>query len=285
MHQTPSSETGSPQVVTVIHKPRPGWQRIDLDELWRYRDLYYFLVWRGIKVRYVQSILGLGWAIAQPLLTMIVFTIIFGRLVSVGSDGVPYAIFSYTALVPWIYFSGSVTEATHSLIHDTNLLNKVYFPRLLIPLVAVSGRLIDFGIAIMVLFGLMVWYQVVPTVSVLVLPFLVLLMVITATGLGMWLTALAILYRDVQYGLQFGVHLMMYLTPVVYPVSLVPEQFRLFYAINPMTGVVEGFRSALLGTNPMPWDLLAVSSVTAVLILIFGAQYFRRTELIFADVA
>ena len=272
-------------MVTVVRKPRPGWQTIDLDELWRYRDLYYFLVWRGIKVRYVQSILGLGWAIAQPVLTMIVFTLIFGRLVSVGSDGVPYAIFSYTALVPWIYFSGSVSEATHSLTGETNLLNKVYFPRLLIPLVAVSGRLIDFGIAITVLFGLMVWYQVVPSVSVLVLPFLILLMVITATGLGMWLTALAILYRDVQYGLQFGVHLMMYLTPVVYPVSLVPEQFRLFYAINPMTGVVEGFRSALLGTNPMPWDLLAVSSVTAVLILIFGAQYFRRTELIFADVA
>ena len=269
--------------VQVI-EPRSGWRPIDFRELWQYRDLLYFLVWRDIKVRHAQSVLGVAWAIIQPVFFMIVFTIIFGKLVKVSSDGAPYAIFSYTALVPWTYFSTAFTEAADSLIRNSNMLSKVYFPRLIMPLAAILGKLFDFSIALLLVFGLMAWFKIAPTVWVMTLPLLVLLMMLTATGLGMWFTALAVQYRDVKYGMSFGVQLLMYAAPVVYPTSLIPDQYRLLYGLNPMVGVIEGFRSALLGTNPMPWDLLAVGSITAVVIAIGGALYFRRMERIFADV-
>ena len=273
----------TPRVMTI--KPPGGWVSLELRELWRYRDLFFFLVWRDIKVQYAQSVLGIGWAVIQPLFYMVVFTVVFGKLANVGSDGVPYAIFSYTALVPWTYFSTSLTLSTGSLIKNANMLTKVYFPRLTIPLSAVLGRLVDFAIALLLVFGMMAWFRIMPTVWAFTLPLLILLMVLSAAGLGMWLTALAVQFRDVNYAMSFVVHGLMYAAPVVYPASAVPDQYRLFYALNPMVGVIEGFRSALLGTNPMPWDLIAVGSITAIAIAISGAFYFQRMERTFADVA
>ena len=269
--------------LTVI-EASSGWRLIDWRELWRYRDLFYFLVWRNVKVRYAQSVLGLGWAVIRPVFSMIVFSIVFGRLAKVASDGVPYAIFSYAALVPWTYFSSALTGASGSLVGASGMISKVYFPRLIIPLTTVLSNLVDFAIALLILFGLMVWFGMQPTIWALLLPLLVLLMMLTATGLGMWLTALAIQYRDVNYGLSFAVQLLMYAAPVVYPASSIPQQYRWLYGLNPMAGVIEGFRSALLGTNPMPWDLLLPGTITAIIVFIGGALYFRRMERIFADV-
>lgn len=271
-------------VETIIIEPRSGWQLIDWRELWRYRDLFYFLVWRDIKTRYAQSILGIGWAVIQPVFSMIVFTVVFGRLAKVSSDGVPYAVFSYAALVPWTYFSSALTSATGSLTASSNMLTKIYFPRLVIPLAPVLGKLVDFVIAMLILFLLMFWFQITPTIGVVVLPLLIIMMVVSAAGLGMWLTALSVQYRDINYAMGFGVQLLMYAAPVVYPASSVPERFRLLYGLNPMAGVIEGFRSALLGTNPMPWDLIIPGAVAALLLFVSGALYFQRMERIFADV-
>ena len=268
---------------TVI-EPKPGWRFVNLRELWEYRDLFYFLVWRDIKARYAQSVLGVGWAVIQPVFTMIVFTIIFGKLARIGSDGVPYAIFSFTALVPWIYFSNSLTESTGSLISASNMLGKVYFPRLIIPITPLVSKLVDFGIALLLLFGLMAWFKTIPTIWALTLPLLIMLMMLTAAGLGMWLTALAIQYRDIKYGMNFAMRLLMYAAPVVYPASLIPQKYRLLYGLNPMAGVIEGFRAALLGSRPMPWDLITVGSIMAIVFAVTGALYFRRMERIFADV-
>jgi lipopolysaccharide transport system permease protein len=216
---------------------------------------------------------------------MIVFTIVFGTLAGVSSDGAPYAVFSFVALVPWTYFANAVTEGTNSLVSNTNMLTKVYFPRLVLPLSSVLAKLVDFSIGMLLLFGLMVWYGIVPTWGLLALPFLVLLMMLTAAGLGMWMTALAVQYRDVKYGLNFAIQLLMYAAPVVYPASLIPEKWQLAYAFNPMVGVIEGFRSALLGTRPMPWDLLGVGLASATVIAVSGMLYFRSKERLFADVA
>lgn len=269
----------------TVLRPQKGWRLIDFKELREYKDLFYFLVWRDIKVRYAQSVLGVGWAVIQPVFTMIVFTIVFGKLAKIDSDGVPYAIFSFTALVPWTYFSTALTDASGSLIAGSGMLTKVYFPRIIIPMTPVLGKLVDFGIAMLLLFGMMVWFKTMPTIWALSFPLLILLMMLTAAGLGMWLTALSIQYRDIKYGMSFAVRLLMYAAPVVYPASLIPDKYRLFYGLNPMAGVIEGFRSALLGTRPMPWDLIIVGSITAVVIAISGAFYFRRMERIFADVA
>lgn len=270
--------------VTVI-KPTSGWRLVDWRELVRYRDLFLFLVWRDIKVRYAQSALGVGWAVIQPLFSMIVFTIIFGNLANISSDGVPYAIFSFTALVPWTYFSGALTDGTGSLIKGANMISKIYFPRLVLPMAAVLSKLVDFTIGMFVLAVLMIAFGVAPTLGVLALPLLIALMMLTAAGLGMWLSALAIQYRDVNYAMTFVVQLLMYAAPVVYPTSLIPEQYQLFYAINPMVGVIEGFRAALLGTRAMPWHFLAVGACSALALALSGALYFRNREKLFADVA
>jgi lipopolysaccharide transport system permease protein len=261
------------------------WWLIDWPELWRYRDLFFFLVWRDIKIRYAQSILGIGWAIIQPVFSMFVYTIIFGKFMGVDSEGVPYAIFSFVALVPWAYFSSALTGSGESLVNAQEMITKVYFPRVVIPIAPVLGKLIDFGISFLLLFVLMGWYRVWPTKWALFIPVLVLLMMITAAGMGMLLTALAIQYRDIKYGLNFFVQLLMYSVPVVYPLSVIPDRFRLIYGLNPMVGVIEGFRSSLLGTNPMPWDLILVSAVTALILFLLGASIFRRMERTFADVA
>lgn len=275
----------SPVPELTVIEASSGWRLIDWRELWRYRDLCYFLVWRNVKVRYAQSVLGLGWAVIRPVFSMIVFSIVFGRLAKIASDGVPYAVFSYAALVPWTYFSSALTGASGSLVGASGMISKVYFPRLIIPLTTVLSNLVDFAIALLILFGLMVWFGMRPTIWALLLPLLVLLMMLTATGLGMWLTALAIQYRDVNYGVSFAVQLLMYAAPVVYPASSIPQQYRWLYGLNPMAGVIEGFRSALLGTNPMPWDLLLPGTIMAIIVFIGGALYFRRMERIFADVA
>lgn len=270
--------------LTVI-EPRRGWRGLGIAELWRYRDLFYFLVLRDIKVLYKQTILGFSWAIIRPVFSMVVFTLVFGRLADVPSDGVPYPIFSYAALLPWTYFSTALTQSTGSLLSNMNMLTKVHFPRLVIPMTPVIAGLLDFAIASLVLVGMMAWYGIVPSPTALYLPLLVLLMILTAAGVGMWLSALAIQYRDIKHAVPFLVQLMMYAAPVVWPVSLIPREYRLIYGCYPMAGVIEGFRSSLLGTTRMPWDLLCVGSATAVVILVSGALYFRRKERIFADVA
>lgn len=284
MAHTYSSVQESHQPDLTIIEAELGWQVIDWRELWRYRDLFFFLVWRDVKTRYAQSVLGVGWAVIQPVFSMLVFTIVFGNLAKVSSDGVPYAIFSYTALVPWMYFSSALTSATASLISSSSMIGKVYFPRLVIPLAPVLGKLVDFGIAMVILFGLMAWFRFAPTWYALALPLLVLLMMMSAAGMGMWLTALAVQYRDVNYAMSFLVQLLMYAAPVVYPASNVPEGWRIWYALNPMVGVIEGFRSAFLGTNPMPWDWIGIGVLTALVTFISGALYFRQMERIFADV-
>jgi len=273
---------------TIIER-KPGWQLIDWKELREYKDLFYFLVWRDIKVLYKQTVLGFAWAIVRPVFSMIVFSIVFGRLANVPSDGIPYPIFSYAALVPWTYFSTALSKATQSLIINRNMLTKVYFPRLVIPMTPVLANLVDFGIAFVVLGLLMAWYGIAPTWNILFVPLLILLMILTASGVGMWLSAMAIQYRDVQHAVQFVVQALMYAAPVVWPVSLITEKFgptvRLVYGLYPMAGVIEGFRSALLGTHPMPWDLILMGGLSATLIALSGALYFRRMERIFADVA
>jgi lipopolysaccharide transport system permease protein len=269
----------------LVIERRSGWRSIDWRELYGYRDMFRFLTLRSVKTRYSQSVIGVGWAVIQPLFSMLVFTVVFGKLAKVATDGVPYALFSFTALVPWTYFSNALTDSTASLISNAGMLSKVYFPRLILPISAVAAKLVDFSIALLMLFALMVVYRVAPTGGVVVLPLLILIMVLVAAGAGMWLTALAIQYRDVSYAMTFLVQLLMYAAPVVYPASLVPARYRLLYSVNPMVGVIEGFRSALLGTRPMPWAMIAIGGGTSVLLVISGALYFRSKERVFADVA
>lgn len=269
----------------IVIEPGKRLRFLNLAELRDYRDLFFFLVWRSIKVRYAQSALGVGWAVVQPVFSMLVFTIVFGKLAKIDSDGVPYAVFSFAALVPWTYFANALTESTGSLVVNAQMMSKVYFPRLVLPLTGVLAKLVDFCIAMVLLALMLVFFGILPNWGVLALPLLVLIMMMTAAGLGMWLTALAIQYRDVQYAMGFLVQLLMYAAPVVYPTSLIPEPYRLYYALNPLVGVIEGFRSALLGTIPMPWDWIAIGFVTATLFLVSGIFYFRSKERIFADVA
>ncbi|MFZ0927432.1 MAG: ABC transporter permease [Syntrophobacteraceae bacterium] len=270
--------------VTVI-EPHSGWRLIDWKELHDYRDLFRFLVWREIRVRYAQSAVGIGWAVIQPVVSMLIFTIIFGRLADVPSDGVPYAVFNLSALVLWTYFSNALTDGINCLASNVNMLTKIYFPRMLMPMSAVAARLLDFCIGLVILAVLMAWYRIVPTWYTILLPLFVALMVLTASGLSMWLSALAIQYRDVKHAMSFIVQILMYAAPVVYPASLIPKQYQLLYALNPMVGVIEGFRAALLSTRAMPWDFLAVGAVSAVAIACLGMLYFRRRERLFADVA
>jgi lipopolysaccharide transport system permease protein len=270
--------------ITII-EPRSGWRLIDFAELYAYRDLFRFLVWRNVKVLYAQSAIGIGWAVIQPLFSMLVFTVVFGKLAQIDSEGVPYAVFSFTALVPWTYFSNAVTDSTASLVSSAGMISKVYFPRLILPLSAVCSKLVDFSIAMLMLFGLMAITGVTPTWGVLALPLMIALMAVTAAGLGSWFTALAIQYRDVKHGIHFVVQLLMYAAPVVYGTNLIPERWQYVYALNPMVGVIEGFRSALLGTRSMPWDFLAIGAATATVIAFTGMLYFRRRERLFADVA
>jgi len=269
----------------IVIEPRAGWRSLGIRELIEYRDLFWFLVYRGIRSRYAQSALGIGWAVIQPVATMLVFTVVFGKMVKVSSDGAPYALFSLVGLAPWTYFQSAITEGTQTLIAEKNMISKIYFPRLILPISRVLARLVDFAIVMLIVAVMMLIFRRPPTIWALFLPVLVLLLMATAAGAGMLFSAMAVQYRDVGYAMSFVVRLLMYAAPVVYPTSLIPEQYRVLYGLNPLVGVIEGFRSALIGTNPMPWDLIVPGLVTSVLVLVIGAAYFRRKERVFADVA
>ena len=280
--QPPSASSSVP---TVIIEARSGWRLFDWKEMVQYRDLLYFLVLRDVTVLYKQTMLGIAWAVLTPFFSMVVFSVIFGMLLHVGSDGKPYPVFSFAALLPWTYFSGALTMATGSLITGSGMFTKVYFPRVFIPLVPIFSKLVDFGIAFIMLALLMVYYKVMPSGNVVFLPLLILLMMATAAGLGMFLSALAVQYRDVRHAMNFMVQILMYAAPVVWPASKLPEAYRIWYGLYPMAGVIEGFRAALLNTGPMPWDLIGMGAISGTLCFVAGALYFRRTERIFADVA
>jgi lipopolysaccharide transport system permease protein len=265
-------------------RPSHGWVSLKLKDIWEYRELLYFLVWRDIKVRYKQTVLGVAWAILQPILTMVVFSIFFGRLAKVPSDGIPYPLFAYCALVPWQLFANALTASGNSLVANQQLLTKVYFPRLVIPMSAVLAGLIDFGVSFLVLIGMMFYFGVVPTVAVLTLPLLIMLAIASALAVGLWLSALNVQYRDVQYTIPFLMQFWLFLTPIAYPSSLVPEKWRILYGLNPMAGVVEGFRWALLGKTNGIGSLIFVSALVVAILLFGGLVYFRRMERTFADV-
>jgi lipopolysaccharide transport system permease protein len=261
-----------------------GWKMVDFKEIWRYKDLLYFLTLRGIKARYAQSILGVSWAIIQPLFSTIVFTLVFGGLAKVDSDGMPYFLFSYLALWPWNYFSGTLTESANSLIQNANMITKVYFPRMVLPLSAILSKLLDFLIAFVVVIGLLIYFRVTPGWGLVILPVLILQLLMTSLGIGMFLSALAVKYRDVKHALSFIVQLLLYAAPVVYSTNAVPEEYIPYYILNPMVGVIEGFRAAFLD-RPIPWDWIWPGSILSVIFFVFGMMYFRRMERIFADVA
>ncbi len=269
---------------TLRIAPSKGWVSLKLKELWEYRELLYFLIWRDLKVRYKQTALGAAWAIIQPFFTMVVFSLFFGKLAKVPSDGVPYPIFSFTALVPWTFFANGLTQSSNSLVGSANLITKVYFPRLTIPIASVLSGIVDFVLAFVVLLAMMLYYGIVPTVNVLWLPLFLLLALIASLGVGLWLSALNVEYRDVRYVVPFITQFWLFVTPIAYPSSLLPEPWRTIYGLNPMVGVVEGFRWALLGTKTAPGPLIAVSSIAALVILVTGAFYFRRMEKTFADI-
>jgi lipopolysaccharide transport system permease protein len=265
-------------------EPSRGWVSLQLQELWGYRELLYFLIWRDIKVRYKQTMLGASWAILQPFLTMVVFSIFFGRLAKIPTDGLPYPIFSYVALVPWTFFAQGLSHASNSLVGSSNLIKKVYFPRLIVPIAGVVSGLVDFTLAFVVLIGMMAFYGIMPSITVLWLPFFLLLALMTALGTGLWLAALNVQYRDVRYVVPFLTQLWLFATPIAYPSSLLAEPWRTIYGLNPMVGVVEGFRWALVGTALNSPTSMLVSISISLILLIGGAFYFRRMERTFADV-
>ena len=269
--------------ITILRPPK-GLAALNLRDLWIYRELVLFMIWRDIKVRYKQTLLGAAWAVLQPFLTMVVFTIFFGTLAEVPSDGVPYPIFTYAALLPWQLFSKALQDAARSLVSNRHMITKVYFPRLVLPLSSIVAGLVDFGIAFLVLLAMMFYYQIPLRIQMLALPLLLLLALVTALGVGLWLSALNVLYRDIAYVMPFIAQFWMYITPVVYPASMVPEQWRFLYYLNPMTGVVEGFRWALLGTHSsLPSSMIILSIVISIVVLVTGLFYFRRMERLFAD--
>jgi lipopolysaccharide transport system permease protein len=257
---------------------------LNLRELWEYRELLFFLIWRDIKVRYKQTVFGAAWAVIQPFFTMVVFSIFFGRLAGVSSGEVPYPVFAFTALVPWMYFANSITQASNSLVNHEKMITKIYFPRLMIPTSSVLAGLLDFSIAFLVLVGMIFFYGIRPTPAVWMLPLLILLVVVTAQAVGLWMSALNVQYRDVRYAVPFLVQVWLFVTPIAYPVDIVPEQWRVLYGLNPMVGVVQGFRWALLGEGQPPGALLLVSTLTILVLLIAGLYYFRHMEETFADV-
>jgi lipopolysaccharide transport system permease protein len=271
------------ELPTLFIRPQTGWTAAGLKELWEYRELLYFLTWRDIKVRYKQTVLGAAWAIIQPFFMMVVFSLFFGYLAKVPSDGIPYPIFAYCALL-WQLFAHALTESSNSLVANERLITKVYFPRLVVPISAVLGGLLDFAIAFVILLLMMAYYGVRPTWAIVTLPAFLLLAMLTALGVGLWLSALNVKYRDVRYTISFLIQFWLFATPVAYSSSIVPARWRALYGLNPMAGVVEGFRWALLGKSEGPGALLAVSVAVVILILIGGLYYFRRMEAEFADV-
>jgi lipopolysaccharide transport system permease protein len=268
----------------IIIEPKKGWTTIDLKEIWKYRELLYFLTKRDIKVRYKQTVLGGLWAIIQPFFTMVVFTLFFGRLAKVPSDGIPYPIFVYAGILPWTYFANALSASGNSLVGSANLITKVYFPRLIIPASASLAGLIDFFIAMILLGVLMIYYQFIPGISVVLFPVLVGLTFLCAVGVGLWLSALNVQYRDIRYAIPFVIQLWMFVSPVIYPVSMVGEKYQWLLALNPMGGVITAFRASLLGHQPIDWFLLGISAAIILFLFLSGMYYFRKMEKTFADV-
>jgi lipopolysaccharide transport system permease protein len=277
-------ETLNKPTTHIRLEPSRGWVSLKLRELWEYRELLYFLTWRDIKVRYKQTVLGAAWAIIQPFFTMVVFSLFFGRLAEIPSDGIPYPIFSYAALVPWTFFSNGLTQSSNSLVTSANLIKKIYFPRLVIPISSVFSGVVDFVLAFVVLVLMMIYYGITPTANIIFLPLLGLLAFVTSLGVGLWLSAMNVEFRDVRYTIPFLTQFWLFATPIAYPSSLLDEPWRTLYGINPMAGVVEGFRWALLDTDTAPGPIIFVSALVALILLFTGAYYFRRMEKNFADV-
>lgn len=279
----PTLSEAADTVPTIIIEPPKKWVPVDFREIWQYRELLYFFVWRDVKVRYKQTGLGFAWAIIQPLFTMIIFTIFFGGLAKIPSEGIPYPLFSLAALLPWNLFAEGMTRSTNSMVQNAHIMTKVYFPRLILPISAIISPLVDFGVAFSILVVMMIYYGFVPGLAVILLPCFIALAVLTSFSVGLWLSALNVKYRDFQYTVPFLVQLWMFASPVVYPASLLPDSLKLLYGINPMAGVIEGFRWVLLGTSP-PSAMIGVSVAVVAILCITGIFYFRRTEQYFADI-
>jgi homopolymeric O-antigen transport system permease protein len=271
-------------IPTIRIEPSRGWIALDLRKLWAYRELLYFLVWRDVIIRYKQTVLGVAWSVIQPLITMMIFTVIFSYFGRFPSEGLPYPVFAYCGLIPWSYFSSAITRSGNSLLGDANLLQKVYFPRLILPLSAVATPLVDCLFSLLLLFGMAFWFGIMPTWNMLFLPFFLMLALLTALSVGLWLAPLNIKYRDIGYTIPFLTQVWMYASPLVYPVSMIPERWRLLYSLNPMVGVIEGFRWALVGHKSPDFEIMAVSGIVVIVLLWGGALFFRRAERTFADI-
>jgi lipopolysaccharide transport system permease protein len=269
-------------LITVI-EPKTGWQLINFKELNEYRDLLFFLVWRDIKVLYAQTVLGFSWAILQPLIQIILFTIVFGKVAKISTDGIPYFLFTTVAIVPWTFLSQAMTQSSQSLVTGQNMLGKVYFPRLIFPLTAVFSKLVDFAISVSLILFALIYYKISITWNLLLIPLFILHMMSIATGVGLWLSAMAIRFRDVRYAMSFVTRILMYTAPVVYSASSIPERWRMVYSLNPIVGMIEGFRACLLGL-PIPWSYIGPGFATAAILLFTGAFYFKHMEKVFVDV-
>lgn len=270
--------------ILIIRATR-GWRGIDWKELLRYRDLLWFLTLRGIKAKYAQSILGVSWAVIQPLFSTLVFTVVFGNLARIDSNGVPYFLFSLTAMVPWTFFSNTLTDSANSLLANASMISKVYFPRLVLPLSSIFSKGVDFAITFVLLIGFLVVYKISPGWEVVWVPWILMVLLLTSLGIGMILSAMAVQYRDVKHAMTFAVQLLMYAAPVVYPTTNVPEQWQFWYTLNPMVGVIEGFRSVFLSTISFPYAWVITGSIFSLILFVFGLFYFRKMERVFADVA
>ncbi len=271
----------SNEVIAI--EPPKGWRMVDFSELLGYRDLFYYLVWRDIKVLYAQTILGFSWAILNPLIQIVIFSIIFGRVAQIDTDGIPYALFSTVAIVPWAYMSNAMTASSQSLVFGQAILGKIYFPRVIFPTTPILAKFVDFVISLLLIVGAMVIYQVKPTWNLLALPLFIVMMMAVPLAVGLWLSALAIRYRDVKFAMTFIIRMLIYSAPILYTASAIPDKWRLVYSFNPIVAVIEGFRACLLGT-PIPWAFVWPGAVTCLLMLVFGLLYFRRMEKVFVDV-
>ena len=267
----------------TIIEPKAGWRLLNLKELFEYRDLFLFLVWRDVKVLYAQTILGFSWAVLQPLIQILIFTIIFGKVAKLSTEGIPYVLFSSAAIIPWTYLTQSMSVSSQSLVAGQNMLGKIYFPRLIYPLASILSKLVDFAISIIIIVVLMLYFKIVPTWKLMLFPFFVIYMMAISASVGMWLSAMAIRFRDVRHAMPFVIRMLMYTAPIVYSAQSIPLHYRMIYSLNPLVGVIEGFRSCLLGT-PMQWQYILPGIVSALILLISGAFYFKKMEYIFADV-
>jgi len=268
--------------ITLI-KPASGWGTVDFRELVEYRDLFHFLAWRDIKILYAQTVLGFAWAVLNPAIHIIIFSVVFGKVAKVPTEGIPYVLFSTVAVIPWTYMSQAMTQSSQSLVQGQNMLGKIYFPRLIFPITPVLARLVDFGISMLILLGVSIYYHLEPTWNLVFFPLLVVMMMSVAAGVGMWLSAMAIRFRDVKFAMTFVIQLLMYSAPIVYSAASIPPQYRILYSLNPLVGVIEGFRACLLGL-PMPWPYIWPGLFTTVVLLCSGAMYFKRMERVFVDV-